>query len=265
MDRIIGKLTGFALGLVMGGLKGGLFGLALGHIHDRTLFKKTEKPHQQSYNFFPDFQIDEQYRAVFSIGVIVLGAKLAKIDGTISRQEVMAFRYAFRTDPPLLRRVGQLFDEARKSSDGYEPYAARLAQTFINKKNVLEDILSGLFFIAKADNPHLTREEMLFLRRVAVIFGFAEDTFIQVAARVGVYLTSIPPEPRKDTAYDVLGLPTTASDDVIKRTYRALIRKYHPDKLLAAGLPASSVNEATERVKSINAAYAEICKKRDIK
>ncbi|MGE4351881.1 MAG: DnaJ domain-containing protein, partial [Bdellovibrionales bacterium] len=71
--------------------------------------------------------------------------------------------------------------------------------------------------------------------------------------------------PKKDSAYDVLGLPTTATEEVIKKSYRSLLRKYHPDKLIAAGLPASRIAEATEKVKSINAAYAEICKTRNIK
>lgn len=110
----------------------------------------------------------------------------------------------------------------------------------------------------------MSRPEIIFLRRVAVIFGFNEHDFTRIAARAGIRMTSVPPPPKKDSAY-VLGLPTTASVKDIKHTYHALLRKHHPDMLLAQGRPADQVAEATERMKRINAAYSEICKMRDIK
>lgn len=136
---------------------------------------------------------------------------------------------------------------------------------FGRQSPILEEVLAGLFYIAVADSVRLTRAEILYLRRVSVIFGFTEADFLRIAARIGITMTSAAPVPKRDTAYDILGLPTTATDDVIKRTYRALVRKHHPDKLVAAGLPAERVAEATEKIKTINAAYAEICKMRDIK
>ena len=97
------------------------------------------------------------------------------------------------------------------------------------------------------------------------MFALDESDFTRIASRAGVYMTSATPAPKHNTAYDVLGLPTTATEDVIKRTYRALVRRHHPDKLLAAGLPIARVNEATEKIKLINAAYSEICKARGIR
>ena len=266
MSRFVGKFIGSVLGFAMAGPLGAVVGLILGHLHDvQRAPPKKRYASQDDNDFFQGFSINSYQRSIFSIGVIVLGAKLAKIDGPVTREEILAFRQAFRTSESQLDEVGRIFNNARSTADGYEPYAARLAQVFTEQPGLLEEILLGLFMIARADSSRLARSEILFLRRVCVLFGFTEEDFTRIATRAGVYMTSATPAPKKDTAYDVLGLPTTASEDVIKRTYRALVRKHHPDKLLAAGLPASRVSEATEHVKKINAAYSEICKMRGIK
>jgi DnaJ like chaperone protein len=244
-----------------------MMGLLLGHLHDSrgTGHGSTRASSSPERDFFQNVAVSANQRSIFSVSVIVLGAKLAKIDGPVTREEILAFRQAFHTSEEQLDEVGHMFNNARASSDGYEPYAARLAQIFAKQPTILEETLVGLFLIARADSTRLARSEILFLRRVAVLFGFDEETFTRLAARAGIYLTSAAPPPKQDSAYDVLSLPTTATAEVIKKTYRALVRKYHPDKLLAAGLPASRVAEATEKIKRINAAYSEICKMRGIK
>lgn len=253
------------LGFALAGLGGAAIGFIIGHLNDMRFGEAPSHQNIPKEEFFPDFSMSKDQRAVFSHGVIVLGAKLAKVDGHVSREEVMAFRRAFRTPSSQLTEVGRLFDEARTSPGGYEPHAARLAQVFQKQPHILEEILAGLFYIAIADAPRLSRAELLFLRRIAVMFSFSESDFERIAARVGLRLKTAPPPPKHDSAYDVLGLPTTASEKDIKRTYRALIRKHHPDKLLAAGLAPEEVAKATERMKRINAAYADICKLRNIK
>lgn len=266
MYRVIGKFLGFSLGLAVAGWGGSLMGLLLGHLYD--LKKEKQRLYlreKENGDLFPEFQIDKTQRPHFDLCVITLGAKLAKCDGPVSKVEIAAFQRAFRSRPLHLERIGALFDQARKTSDGYEPYAARLAQILNMRQDILEDVLAGLFYIAKIDSHHLSRAELLFLRRVGTLFGFNESDFIRTAARAGVYLTALPPEPKRDAAFDVLGLPTTATNDVIKKTYKTLVRKYHPDKLMAAGLSPAQVAEASEKVKRINAAYADICKKRKIK
>jgi len=266
MARFVGKFVGTVLGLTIAGPLGGLFGFILGHLNDQRR-ADPEKGSRRipKYDLFPDFVMSRQHKDLFSSCLIVLAAKLAKADGTVSREEVLAFRRIFRTPEAGLAEVGLRFDHARQTSEGYEPYAARMAQVFGRHSPLLEEVLAGLFYVAIADSPRLTRAEMVFLRRVSVIFGFSESDFARIGARVGLSLGSTPPAPKQHSAYDVLGLPTTASEDVIKRTYRALVRKHHPDKLLAAGLPAERIAEATEKIKVINAAYAEICKMRDMK
>lgn len=266
MYRFIGKFIGFILGMGLASWTGAIIGFVIGHLHDKNVEKRLGNLyHTDKDNYFPDYILDPQYKTPFAMSIIVLGAKLAKCDGVVTENEILAFRQAFRANPEYESEIGNLFNQARSSAEGYEPHAARLASILNMQHDVLEIILANLFFIAKADSTHLSHQEIHFLRQVAILFGFSETDFIKAASKVGVHLETIPPEPKKETIYDTLGLPASATDDVIKRTYRSLIQKYHPDKLQASGLPASKVEEASEKVKKINAAYTEICKQRKMK
>lgn len=262
-------------GLLFGGPLLAAVGLVIGHIHDVSVSdgRRREANAPIDNDYFPDFVMNDQQRAVFTLSVIVLGAKLAKADGHVTREEVLAFRRAFRTRDAQLPEVGKLFDKARTSAEGYEPYAARLASAFRGSRSVLEEILFGLFVIALADSHRLSTPELLFLRRVAVIFGFNEGDFERLASRVGLSLrgssasSSVPPSAPSSPpgAYHVLGLSVDASDKDIKRTYRALIQKYHPDKLMAQGKAPELIAQATENMKKINAAYNELCRLRGLR
>ena len=86
--------------------------------------------------------------------------------------------------------MGQLFDQARRSAEGFEPYAFHLAQVFRNRPAILEEVLSGLFMVAVADGGSMSPAETRFLERVAVIFDFSVEDFIRIAARSGVKLHS---------------------------------------------------------------------------
>jgi DnaJ like chaperone protein len=214
---------------------------------------------------YADFTGNMQ-QAVFTSGVIVLGAKMAKADGRVTREEVEAFKRVFQVSPTHEEAVGRLFNQARRSADGFEPYALRLAQVFRHNPAVLEQVLSGLFIIASADQAGLSPAELSFLRNVASIFGFGPETFARIAAHSGVRLPEAEkPRSEKDESYAILGIKAAATEDEIKTAYRALIREHHPDRLVAQGMPAEFIATATEKMKRINVAYDVVCKVRGIK
>ncbi len=272
MGRKAGKIIGGLLGLIAGGPVWGIIGLIFGHLRDigaMTLFgassRGEERGRGQSFGMLGREEARTERQSAFTSCVIVLGAKLAKCDGRVSRDEVESFKRVFNVPPHQVAIVGRTFDRARETSRGYEPYAARLAGMFAQERAALEEVLGGLFRVAVSDSVELSPPEVYFLRRVAVIFGLNEQDFERIALRSGVRVPGSPKTEARDENYAVLGVPESASDDEIKRTYRALIRKHHPDRLTAQGLPPELVSQATEKMKRINAAYDQICRKRGIK
>ena len=233
--KIIGGAAGFALGGPIGALLGGL----AGHAVDR-LAKETEVG-------------DGSKQIAFTIGVIVLGAKMAKADGVVTRDEVQAFREVFHVPPEEIRNVGRIFDIARKDSAGFEPYARQVARLFEDNPEVLEDLMHGLFHIAKADNV-IHPAELTYLQGVAEIFGFEEHAFQRIRAH------HVAPE--ASDPYLILGLSHDAGEEEVKRTYRKLTRENHPDRLIAQGLPQEFIDLGNEKMAHINEAYDKIRRQR---
>ncbi len=270
MRKIAGKVIGGTLGLMFGGPAWAIVGVLIGHIHDTSPTQAFQAQARKARTgteggFFGGKFTDSLQQSTFALSVIVLGAKMAKADGRVSREEIATFRRVFPFSDADTIEVGRIFNQARQTASGYEPYAARLAQVFKRYPAVLEEVLTGLFKVAVADRSGLSLPKVVFLRRVAVIFGFTETDFARIAARSGVRLPGESPSAKSDDGYAVLGLHENASAADIKRAYRALIRKHHPDKLASQGLPPELMAQATEKMKRINAAYSSVCKARGIK
>jgi len=205
-------------------------------------------------------------QAAFTMGVIVLGAKMAKADGRVTRAEIDAFKRVFNVSSAQEYRVGKLFNKARMSASGFEPYAMQLAQIFKSNTIVLEEVLGGLFIIAASDDAGLRPAEIVFLKRVAGIFRIGDEDFARIAARAGVRLPGeIKPRSERLEAYEILSVTETTSAEEVKLAYRALIREHHPDKLMAQGMPPEFVATAEEKMKRINVAYDVVCKIKGIK
>lgn len=269
MGRIIGKILGSFLGLIFAGSTGAILGFIIGHLHDvsseETKTSEQEKTNKKENNAYEIKFSNNVEKSAFLMGIVILGAKMAKADGRVSREEIAMFKKVFRIPDSEILEVGRIFDQAKQTTSGYEPYASRLAHMFRYKPAVLEEILTGLFLVAAADNVGLSLPKVNFLRRIATLFGFSEEDFMRIAARSGV---SLPGQGRADGSnnpFNILGIPETATATEIKKTYRALIRKHHPDKLISQGLPQELISQANEKMKRINAAYAAICKQKGIK
>ncbi len=262
---IWGKILGGAAGFAMGGPLGALIGAVAGHAVDAFRDAQLAPAGGGAQDRFAeppeDARLaDEDERAptrqiAFTIAVIVLGAKMAKADGVVRRSEIDAFKEVFQIPPHELRNVGRFFDRARNDAEGFEPYARQIAGMFQRGSPVLEDLLDGLFHIAKADGT-VDDHELAYLRRVAAIFGFAGPAFERIrAGHLG---------PDKGDPYEILGVERGMSDAEIKAAWRKLTRENHPDRLVAQGLPKEFVALATEKMATINAAYDRIAKERGI-
>lgn len=235
--KIIGGFGGFAIGGPIGALLGGM----AGHAFDKLKVSNGGK--------------DGTREIAFTIGVVVLGAKMAKADGQVTRDEIDAFRQIFKVPPNELKNVARVFDLAREDAGGYEPYAQQIANLFEMGAPVLEDLLHGLFHIAKADNV-VHPNELKYLKHVAEIFGFSNDEFVRIRQHhIGL---------EEADPYAIVGVATDASNEEIKSAWRRRINEHHPDRAIAQGLPKEFVELANEKLAVINEAYERIAKQRGI-
>ncbi len=185
----------------------------------------------------------------FAIAVIALGAKMAKADGHVTRNEVRAFREVFAVPPEEEGNAARVFDLARQDVAGYELYARRIARMFGPGDKVLENVLEGLFHIAMADGSYDPREDA-FLRTVADIFGIPERTFCCLRAE---YVPDAPADP-----YDVLEVAPDAPMEEVRAAWSRAVRESHPDRLIARGVPPEAVSLAERRLVAVNRAWEEI-------
>ncbi|HZQ39411.1 MAG TPA: TerB family tellurite resistance protein [Rhizomicrobium sp.] len=223
-----GKVSGAAAGLFVGGPIGALVGAVAGH-------------------FFLDRDSDPG--VTFTIAIIALAGKMAKADGVASEQEFEIFAKVFVMPPEEEANVRRIFNLARQDMAGFGHYAGQIASLFRGNPAVLEDVLDGLFEIAKADGV-LHPCEARFLERVAEIFGFAPNEYRRIRASHFA--------PELTDPYVILGLSYVADEEEIKQTYRRLVRENHPDSLIARGVPAEFIKLATDKLAAINTAYEKI-------
>ncbi len=243
---IWGKILGGAAGFAIGGPLGALLGAMAGHAVDSM--QATAQEDQ------PEGPRDETREIAFTVGVIVLAAKMAKADGTVTGHEVDAFREIVDVPDDEMRNVIRLFDIAKRDSGGFEPYARQIAKLLQHRPAVLEKLIDGLFHIAQSDGA-LHEAELVYLRAVAGIFGFDDATFERIRRSNG---------DGADDPYAILGAGPGDDDAALKAAYRRRARENHPDTLIAQGMPPEFVAIATAQTARINAAWAQIRRERGI-
>jgi DnaJ like chaperone protein len=191
----------------------------------------------------------------FTIGVIALGAKMARVDGDVSEVEIAAFRAFFQVPPGEEANVQRFFDLAKRDAGGFKTYARQVAVLFPDAPEILENVVEGLFSIAQADGE-IDVAEADYLAKVARIFGLESSRFERAkAAALGVMEC----EPCV-----VLGIDPLATDEQIREAWLRQVRANHPDKLMAQGLPEEAITMANRKLALINDAYDRLRRQRGL-
>lgn len=185
----------------------------------------------------------------FTIAILALGAKMAKADGTVTRDEVAVFRQIFAVPKADEAAAARVFNLARQDVAGFDAYARNIRAMFANESKLLVDVLEGLFQISVADGDYHPNEDA-FLAEVARIFGVGDRCFRALRAR---FVENAPRDP-----FDVLGLAPGASLAEARAAWKQAVRDSHPDRMIARGVPPEAVKLAERRLIAVNAAWAEI-------
>ena len=149
--------------------------------------------------------------------------------------------------------IRRLYDLARQTTHGFDSYARRLAKRYRGCPQLLEDVLDGLFHIAKSDGA-VTDDELRYLQQVADLFGVGPLAFKRIkATQLGA---------GEGDPYVILKVPHDASDDQVRASWKRALSQAHPDRATARGLPKEFVDIAQAKSAAINAAFDVIVRER---
>jgi len=251
--QIWGKIVGGTAGFAIGGPIGALLGAAAGHAVDHYVLEDRSSPEAVAAERSDPRDHPGLREIAFTVGVIALGAKMARVDGEVTHDEVEAFRSFFRVPPGEEKNVERFFNLAKRDPGGFEPYARQVAALFPDAPEILEEVLDGLFDIAKA-NGTVAPLEAEYLARVARIFGLSAARFERAkAAALGI---------AECEACTILGVDPFATDEQIREAWLRLVKANHPDRLVAQGLPQEAVALANRKLAAINDAYDRLKRER---
>ena len=248
--KIVGGTAGFAIGGPIAALLGVMAGLAVDHVLDSRVSSETALAASADPKDHPGLR-----QVGFTVGVIALGAKMARVDGEVTGSEVEAFRSFFHVPQAEEKNVERFFNLAKRDSAGFETYARQVAALFPDAPEILESVLEGLFDIAKADGK-VGAAEAEYLAKVANIFGLSSSRFDRArAAALGEM---------ECEACVVLGIDPLATDEQIREAWIRQVKAHHPDRLMAQGLPEEAIKVANRKLALINDAYTRLRRERGL-
>jgi DnaJ like chaperone protein len=231
----------------------------------------SKNQHTYTKNQFSGFKLTKDALAHSELGLFVaLAAKVAKADGRVDELEaelvsnMFADISALFPDPEATKKMlKEIFDEEKNAPHNLDLVAQALYRALekdLHKRQKMVEFLVNLTYV----DGTLSQSEEEMLHRVAYHLGFSEQELKMMMERFGSYHRNSVKESSIDQAYTLLGITAEATNDEVKKAYRALVREYHPDIIKSQGASDEYLKEATEKVQEINAAYEMIKKSRGI-
>ena len=226
--------------------------------------------------------IKTEKQSIFFKTAFSLMGTLAKADGRVSEQEinhVENLMAQLNMSATHRKQAINYFKEGSKADFKIEPLLQKFNQVTAKSPNLKQMLMVYLTRVALADGQ-MHPNELNLLREIAPQLGYSEQAFEQFMAMLqgqdqfagGGYHQSgsagtggYTSASAIDSAYQAIGVSKDDSDAEIKKSYRRLVREYHPDKLMGQGLPEAMIKEATERSQEIQTAYDLIKKSRGMK
>ncbi len=256
-----GKSIGGLIGAFVAGPFGSLVGVLLGHQWDQNI--ASSRRGRQSAR--------EISQLFFEVTFEVMG-QIAKVDGRVSEDEVRIARrimQGMQLTPEQTRSAIERFTRG-KAAD--YPLAERLG-TLAAQIDGRQDLAHAFVQVqlqSAVGAGDIGSDKRRLLWRVASALGVSRAELAQIEALVrgfepGGSRQQIREEQSLDEAYRALGVSSEASNAEIKKAYRRLMNRHHPDKLVARGLPESMIGVAEQKTHEVRAAYDRIKTQRGFK
>lgn len=254
-----GKIILGLLGLAKGGLTGAVIGVITGHFIDR---------------FVGGLIAQGRVNDLFLDTLFAVLGHVCKADGRVTEVEIAAveqFMGQLGLEGDKRRAAIRRFNEGKSRDWDLEAGLHDFVQVTHANPQVRQMFLEYLLNGAAVDGE-ITQAEQDVLFRVAralriptMAFVAMVNAFRATHARGGAYRGPQATASSLEQAYATLGMEPTASDADLKRAYRRLVARYHPDRLASSGMPEAMIEQSKNRAREINVAWDAIKAARGVK
>jgi len=246
------KWLGAGAGFTMGGPIGAIIGFAVGSFIDGVSVEDFTKE-QQDYQRQPEPQ--QRGRATsgdFEITLLILASVVIKADGRVDQRELDYVRMHFVKlyGKERANNAFKLFNGIIKKQISTREVCLQIRQHMSHSSRL--QLLHFLFGIAKADGL-VTGSEEVEIRKIANYLYINNHDYLSIKAMF---------YDESDSSYKILEITKSATNDELKKAYRKMAKKYHPDKL--EGLGEEHKKGANEKFQNIQAAYEQIKNERGL-
>lgn len=273
-----GKLIGAFLGYLIAGSAGALFGILIGNFFDRGLYEHFAKPH---WHYHAEKRKAVQ-RIFFEVTFSVMG-HIAKSDGRVSEQDIKMAKQLMaemELNAEQKKAAQTFYNQGKKSDFDLIQMLGSLKKGCYDNPELLKLFIDLQYRAAQIDGLSEKKIQainiifkQLGLAPIQEQYRYYEDFTYRPHQRSThdqrqqQYSSSnqrqrygnSPPKNTLNHAFSILEVAPTSTKHEVKRAYRRLISRNHPDKLIAKGLPEEMIKMATDKTQKISKAYEQIC------
>ena len=237
------KWIGGALGWSFGGPIGGIIGLVLGNAVD-SMSRSGQRTHDGAYNR------GQTQSGDFEISLLILASVVIKADGKQDQSELDFVRRQFvgMYGKERANDAFKLFKDISKQDIPLQQVCLQIRQMMAHPSRL--QLIHFLFGIAKADGI-VTEKEVDVIQTIGNYLGISHLDFESIKA---MFFSD------SENAYKILEITKSATSDEIKKAYRTMAKKYHPDKVLHLG--KEHQKGAEEKFRQVQEAYERLQKER---
>lgn len=237
------------LGMVYFRWPGAILGFVIGSVIDNMNAGKT---YNRGGSIFGR-TATQNIPAEFELKLLALASVVIKADGKVDQSELDYVRRYFvqAYGKERANTTFRLFNDQIKKSGVSAVNLAQELKAYLRYESRLQ-VLHFLFSVAKADGL-VSESEVKQLEIIARAFGVNLNDFNSIKAMFF---------DQPDRAYEILEVSKTATDAEIKKAYRTMVKKYHPDKL--QDMDEAYRKGAEEKFRAVQEAYERIQKERGL-
>lgn len=237
-----GKWLGGGLGFVMGGPIGGLLGFIVGSMVDNTTVTSSTYPSGDT----------RTTPGAFGISLLVLIAAVMKADGKVVKSELDYVKQFFirQFGPNSASEATRMLRDLLKQEIPLRDVCQQIGNSMDYSSRL--QLLHLLFNLSLADG-HINTAEFEIIERISGYVGISSTDFLSIK---NMFI------PDTDSSYKILEIERSATNDEVKKAYRRMAMKYHPDKVSHLG--EDFKKNADEKFKKVNEAYEKIKKERNM-